>query len=87
MAPGPGVCENCGTPARERVETMTGRAVCQSCADSITATTAAMLTGERGLSADAGEAVAIKGWMRRVRQWRQRGAGPEAGRPKQDGDG
>jgi hypothetical protein len=63
-----GTCEECGQPTKHRIETVTGRLVCQSCADTITAASAAVIQG-RG----AGEAVAIRGWMRRVRNWRRRG--------------
>jgi len=72
-----GVCEDCGEPTKERIETATGRLVCQSCSDSITAASAAAIQG-----GGAGEAIATRGWMRRVRAWRQRGSldrGP--GRP------
>jgi hypothetical protein len=43
-----------------------------------------MLTGAPGLSADVGEAVAIKGWLRRIRRWRRQGG--EVGRPNDDLD-
>jgi hypothetical protein len=65
-----GTCEDCGRPAKQRIETVTGRLVCQDCADTTTAATAA---GMRG--GGAGEAIAIRGWMRRVRGWRLRGRG------------
>jgi len=65
MAFSAGACENCGTPVRERVETATGRFVCQSCSDEILAGSAAVLSG-----GGVGEAVAIRGWLRRVREWR-----------------
>jgi hypothetical protein len=63
-----GTCEECGQPTKERIETVTGRLVCQDCADTITAGTAAVMRG-----GGAGEAIAIRGWMRRVRNWRRRG--------------
>jgi hypothetical protein len=72
-----GSCEECGQPTRRRIETVTGRLVCESCSDTITAATAAGMQG-----GGAGEAIAIRGWMRRVRAWRLRGSvdrGP--GRP------
>ena len=62
-----GMCEECGQPTKERVETATGRLVCQSCADTLLAAQAAVLQG-----GDAGEAVAIRGWLRRAREWRLR---------------
>lgn len=70
MSAPPGVCDKCGTPARERFETLTGRLVCQACADDTNAGTAALLTG-----GGAGGAFAIRGWMRRARAWRRRGQG------------
>ena len=63
-----GMCEQCGQPAKERVETASGRLVCQRCADDVVAGSAAVIRG-----GDAGEAVAIRGWLRRVREWRLRG--------------
>ena len=65
MAPGPGVCDNCGKPARERSQTVTGRRVCQSCADDLDAGGATLLIG-----GSVPEAIAIRGWRQRVRQWR-----------------
>jgi len=65
-----GACENCGQPTKHRIETVTGRLVCQDCADTITAGSAA---GMRG--GGAGEAIAIRGWLQRVRNWRLRGRG------------
>ena len=50
--------------ASARVETVTGRLVCQACADTITAMTAAVMTG-----GDGGDAVAVRGWLRRIRRW------------------
>jgi hypothetical protein len=63
-----GTCEDCGQPTKRRIETMTGRLVCQDCADTITAASAAVIRG-----GGAGDAIAIKGWMQRVRAWRVRG--------------
>ena len=40
-----GSCEDCGQPTRRRIETVTGRLVCQSCADTITAASAAVMQG------------------------------------------
>jgi hypothetical protein len=65
MAFSAGSCENCGRPAHDRVETSSGRLVCQSCSDDILAGAAAVVTG-----GGAGEALAIRGWLRRARQWR-----------------
>ena len=65
-----GTCEDCGQPTKHRIETMTGRLVCQSCADTIVAGSVAAMQG-----GGAGEAVAIRGWMQRVRNWRLRGRG------------
>jgi hypothetical protein len=75
--PRPGLCEQCGTPSRERVETVTGRLLCPDCADTVTAGTAALMTG-----GGAGEAVAIRGWLRRIRRWTKPTGG--AARPKPD---
>ena len=61
---GPGVCEQCGTPTRERFKTVTGRLLCQTCADDVTAMSAALMTG-----GDAGDAVSVRGWLARVRRW------------------
>jgi hypothetical protein len=72
----PGVCEQCGTPARERVETVTGRLLCQACADDVTAMTAAVMTG-----GDGGDAVAVRGWLGRIRRWTK----PVGRRPGQRG--
>jgi hypothetical protein len=80
MAVPPGLCDVCGTPAHHRTETVTGRLVCEDCADDITASTAAVLTGGTGLPADVGETVAIRGWMRRARQWRLGNRGHRPGR-------
>jgi hypothetical protein len=79
MAVRPGLCDTCAAPSHERVETATGRLVCQDCADDITASTAAVLTGAPGLAADVGEAIAIRGWIRRMREWRtgRRGQRPD----------
>ena len=80
MAIPPGLCDKCGAPAHHRTETATGRRVCGDCADELIASTAAGLTGASGLAADVGEAVAIRGWMRRVREWRLGGRGHRPGR-------
>ena len=63
-----GSCEDCGQPTKHRIETATGRLVCQSCSDTILAASAAVMQG-----GGAGEAVAIRGWLRRARAWRLRG--------------
>jgi ribosomal protein L37AE/L43A len=63
-----GSCDECGQPTKERIETATGRLVCQKCSDDITAASAAVVLG-----GGAGEAVATRGWLRRVREWRLRG--------------
>ena len=63
-----GSCEECGQPTKERVETATGRLVCQKCSDDILAASAAVALG-----GGAGEAVATRGWLRRAREWRLRG--------------
>jgi hypothetical protein len=68
MAFNAGPCEQCGAPTTERIETATGRLVCRGCADEVLAGSAAVLDG-----GGAGEAVAIRGWLRRARQWRLRG--------------
>jgi hypothetical protein len=65
MAFSAGTCENRGTPVRERLETATARFVCQSCSDEILAGSAAVLSG-----GGVEEAVAVRGWLRRVREWR-----------------
>jgi hypothetical protein len=63
-----GICDSCGQPAKERTETATGRRVCQSCADDLSSTSAALMIG-----GGVGHAVAIRGWLRRARSWRLRG--------------
>ena len=57
-----GVCETCGTPSRDRQQTGTGRWLCQSCHDDLLASSASVVRGT-----GIGEAVAIRGWLRRVR--------------------
>ncbi|MGH8973955.1 MAG: hypothetical protein ACRD0C_12230 [Acidimicrobiia bacterium] len=62
-----GVCEECGAPARERVETITGRLVCPQCGQDLFDSAAlAMMTG-----GGVGDAVAIHGWRQRLRRWRE----------------
>ncbi len=63
-----GSCEECGQPTKERIETATGRLVCQKWSDDIIAASAAVIGG-----GGAGEAVATRGWLRRAREWRLRG--------------
>lgn len=63
-----GSCEECGQPSKERVETATGRLVCQKCSGDILAASAAVARG-----GGAGDAVATRGWLRRAREWRLRG--------------
>jgi hypothetical protein len=64
-----GPCEDCGQPSKHRIETMTGRLVCQSCAgDRLVAGSTAVIQG-----GGAGEAVALRGWVQRIRNWRLRG--------------
>jgi hypothetical protein len=69
-----GTCEDCGRPTRERIETATGRLICRSCLDTLQASSAAVMAG-----GGAGEAIAIRGWMRRARAWR---LGKNQGRPR-----
>jgi len=61
------VCEKCGKPVRERIETATGRHVYQDCLEDVQAGAAAVMTG-----GGPAEAVAIRGWLQRVRAWRSR---------------
>jgi len=77
-----GTCEDCGRPTRERIKTATGRLVCRSCDDTLRAAGAAVMTG-----GGAGEAIAIRGWMRRARAWRLgRNQGRLPGRPEEPTD-
>ncbi|MGH8973334.1 MAG: hypothetical protein ACRD0C_09030 [Acidimicrobiia bacterium] len=64
MNPRPGVCEECGVPARERVEGLSGRLVCRKCEQEMLSTT--VLTG-----GDAIEGVAVHRWRQRLRRWRE----------------
>lgn len=78
-----GTCESCGRPTHERIETGTGRLLCQGCFDTLQASSAAVMTG-----GGAGEAIAIRGWMRRARAWRLgRNQGRTSGRPDERSDG
>ena len=78
-----GTCEDCGRPTRERTVTATGRRICRRCLDTLQATTAAVMHG-----GGAGEAIAIRGWMRRARAWRLgRTEGRPPGRPDERADG
>jgi hypothetical protein len=63
-----GSCDECGRPTKERIQTATGRLVCQECSDDILAASAAVTLG-----GGTGEAVATRGWLRRAREWRLRG--------------
>ena len=69
MTPRPGPCEQCGTPTHRRLESPTGRLLCQDCMDGLVASSAAALTGNPGIGADIGESVAIRGWLHRARGW------------------
>lgn len=64
MNPRPGVCEECGVPARERVKGLSGRLVCRECEKEIRST--AVLTG------DLVKAVGIHRWRQGLRRWRER---------------
>lgn len=78
-----GTCEDCGRPTRERIETATGRLICRPCRDTLQAASAAVMTG-----GGAGEAIAIRGWMRRARAWRLgRNLDRPPGRPDERSDG
>jgi len=77
--PLPGLCEECHQPSRERLPTITGRLLCRSCHQTVTAGAAAMMSG-----GGIGEAVAIRGWLRRIRRWTKPTA--ETGRPEPDDD-
>jgi hypothetical protein len=68
-----GLCTNCETPARERFQTVTGRLLCQRCADQLLGASAALIAG-----GGIGEAIATVGWLSRLRGWRREQRGREA---------
>lgn len=70
-------CDTCRKRFRgEPVRSMTGRELCQDCADTLTGLAAGMLAGggagaEAGSSQQIGQAIATAGWFSRMRALRK----------------
>ena len=69
----PGLCEDCGKPARDRQETLAGRLLCEDCYGALLATSVAVVQGG-GIA----EGIAAGGLKRRLAWFRRRG---KPGRP------
>lgn len=62
-------CDNCGKPKRGTpTRSMTGRVLCQDCADTLTGLAAGVLASE----GDVGSSVATAGWYKRLRDRRKK---------------
>lgn len=65
-------CPDCGNPfgpTRVRVDTITGRTVCEQCRDDVLAAATGVITHPQ---APVQGAIATQGWFRRLRDFKKR---------------